>query len=132
MPQDKWAIVQAMQAEGRNVFMVGDGLNDAAVLASADVSAAIGQASDLARLHAGALILSDRLASVVLLVLAARHAKSLMRQNIAWATAYNLIAIPLAALGIVPAWGAALGMSLSSLLVVGNSLRPVPWKRSFS
>ncbi|NCV14399.1 MAG: heavy metal translocating P-type ATPase [Betaproteobacteria bacterium] len=132
LPQDKWAIVQAMQAEGRRVFMVGDGLNDAAVLAAADMSAAIGQASDLARLHAGALILSDRLASVVFLMAAARHAQALMRQNIAWATGYNLIAIPLAALGWIPAWGAALGMSLSSLVVVSNSLRRVPWKRSFS
>ena len=55
-----------------------------------------------------------------------------MQQNIAWATGYNLIAIPLAALGWIPAWGAALGMSLSSLVVVTNSLRQVPWKRSFS
>jgi Cu2+-exporting ATPase len=132
LPQDKWAIVQRMQAEGRKVFMVGDGLNDAAVLAAADMSAAIGKASDLARLHAGALILSDRLQSLVFLIAASRHAKRLMQQNIAWATGYNLIAIPLAALGWIPAWGAALGMSLSSLVVVTNSLRQVPWKRSFS
>ncbi|NBP35358.1 MAG: hypothetical protein EBV01_08115 [Betaproteobacteria bacterium] len=63
---------------------------------------------------------------------ASRHARRLMRQNIAWATGYNLIAIPLAALGWIPAWGAALGMSLSSLVVVSNSLRRVPWKLSFS
>ncbi|MBM3369810.1 MAG: heavy metal translocating P-type ATPase [Betaproteobacteria bacterium] len=132
LPQDKWAIVQRMQAEGRKVFMVGDGLNDAAVLAAADMSAAIGKASDLARLHAGALILSDRLESLVFLIAASRHAKRLMQQNIAWATGYNLIAIPLAALGWIPAWGAALGMSLSSLVVVSNSLRQVQWKRSFS
>jgi Cu2+-exporting ATPase len=76
--------------------------------------------------------LSDRVQSLVFLIAASRHAKRLMQQNIAWATGYNLIAIPLAALGWIPAWGAALGMSLSSLVVVTNSLRQVPWKRSFS
>ena len=131
LPQDKWARIQSLQRDGRKVMMLGDGLNDAAVLAAADMSAAIGQASDLARLHAGALILSDRMDAVVMLVAAARHAKQLMRQNIYWASGYNLLAIPAAALGWIPAWGAALGMSLSSLIVVSNSLRGVPWKRSF-
>ena len=130
LPQDKWERIQCWQQDGRKLMMLGDGLNDAAVLAAADMSAAIGQASDLARLHAGALILSDRLHAVVMLVTAAVHAKHLMRQNIYWATAYNLLAIPAAALGWIPAWGAALGMSISSFIVVSNSLRAVPWKRS--
>jgi len=131
-PQDKWQAVAALQTQGSRVLMVGDGLNDAAVLAAADMSAAIGQASDLARLHAGAVVLSGRLDAVVLLIAAGRQAMRLMRQNIAWATLYNLIAIPAAALGWIPAWGAALGMSASSLLVVTNSLRGLSWKRSSS
>ena len=131
-PQDKWQAVLALQAKGAKVLMLGDGLNDAAVLAAADMSAAVGQASDLARLHAGALLLSGRLEAVVTMLAAGRHAMRLMRQNIAWATVYNLLAIPAAALGWIPAWGAALGMSASSLLVVMNSLRGLSWKLSSS
>jgi len=129
-PEDKWQAVAGLQAQGRRVLMVGDGLNDAAVLAAADMSAAVGQASDLARLHAGAIVLSGRLQSVVLLLAAGRQAMRLMRQNVGWATVYNLCAIPAAALGWIPAWGAALGMSASSVLVVLNSLRGLRWKRS--
>lgn len=131
-PQDKWQAVLALQAKGAKVLMLGDGLNDAAVLAAADMSAAVGQSSDLARLHAGALLLSGRLEAVVTMLAAGRHATRLMRQNIAWATVYNLLAIPAAALGWIPAWGAALGMSASSLLVVMNSLRGLSWKLSSS
>lgn len=131
-PQDKWRAVAALQTQGKRVLMVGDGLNDAAVLAAADMSAAVGQASDLARLHAGAVVLSGRLDAVPLLIAAGRQAMRLMRQNIAWATLYNMLAIPAAALGWIPAWSAALGMSASSLLVVMNSLRGLSWKRSTS
>jgi Cu2+-exporting ATPase len=122
-PADKIAYVRDLQARGRKVLMIGDGINDAPVLAAADASVAVGNATALARIAADTVLLADSLSLVASLVALARRCRRIIRQNLAWAAAYNAVAIPAAALGLVPAWAAALGMSGSSLLVVGNALR---------
>jgi len=122
-PQQKMAQVKGLQAGGAVVAMVGDGLNDAPVLAVADASFAVTSATDLARSQADFVIVEGDLHRIVETLRKARDCRAVVRQNFAWALAYNLCAMPLAALGFVPPWAAAAGMSLSSLLVVGNSLR---------
>ena len=122
-PADKLTQVRALQAQGRRVLMVGDGINDAPVLAAADASLAVGHATALARTAADTVLLSDRLAMIPELLGIARRTRSVIRQNLMWASLYNTVAIPAAAAGYVPPWLAAIGMSLSSLLVVGNALR---------
>ena len=122
-PGDKMARVAAAQRDGAIVCMVGDGLNDAPVLGMADTSIAVAGATELARTQADFVIMDGNLDAVAVTLHHARRARRVVRQNIAWALGYNTLAIPLAALGYIPPWAAALGMSLSSLLVVGNSLR---------
>lgn len=122
-PAEKLASVNTLQASGRQVLMVGDGINDIPVLAAADISMAMANASDLAKTQADTIALSGQLMSILWLLEQAQRARSIVRQNLCWALAYNLLAIPLAAAGWVPPWAAALGMSLSSLVVVGNALR---------
>jgi len=122
-PQDKLEYVRALQRDGRRVLMVGDGINDAPVLAAADASVAVGEATALARTAADTVLLSPSLGLVPALVDIARRTRRIVAENLAWAGLYNAIAIPAAALGFVPPWLAALGMSGSSLLVVGNALR---------
>lgn len=120
---DKLAALRQAQGEGRRVAVVGDGLNDGPVLAGAHVSFAFGQAVPLAQAQADFVVLGERLATVPQTLLLARRTLRVVRQNLAWAAAYNAVCVPLAVLGWLPAWLAGLGMGLSSLLVVLNALR---------
>jgi Cu2+-exporting ATPase len=122
-PQDKLAAVRALQAGGNVVAMLGDGINDAPVLAQADVALAMGSGADLARHSADALLLSMQLADVAHAFALARRARRVVQQNFMWAAGYNAACIPLALSGWLPPWLAGLGMALSSLVVVGNALR---------
>ena len=122
-PQQKMARVQALQNAKAVVLMVGDGINDAPVLSSADVSIAMGSATALAKTSADIVLLSNRLERIFEVFGLARRTQSNMRQNFSWALAYNGLAIPAAASGIIAPWMAAIGMSLSSLIVVVNALR---------
>lgn len=122
-PQDKLARLQAAQAQGRQVAMVGDGLNDGPVLAGAHVSFAFGRAVPLARSRSDFVVLGDHLALVAQTLLLARRTLRIVRQNLCWAAAYNAVCVPLALAGWMPAWLAGLGMALSSLLVVLNAAR---------
>lgn len=128
-PEGKLARIQNLQAEGECVVMVGDGINDVPVLAGADVAIAMNSATDLARTRADAVLLSPRLTRIADAVDISRATRRVMRQNMLWSVCYNFTAMPLAALGLVPPWLAAIGMSFSSLVVVGNALRLTRWKR---
>ncbi|HRP35330.1 MAG TPA: heavy metal translocating P-type ATPase [Gammaproteobacteria bacterium] len=122
-PQDKLALLRARQAQADSVAMVGDGVNDAPVLAGADVSVAMAAGTPLAQTSADMVLLGESLAPLVTGVATARRTVRIVRQNLAWAAGYNLVALPLAAAGFITPWMAALGMSASSLLVVLNALR---------
>jgi Cu2+-exporting ATPase len=122
-PEAKLAAVAAAQGRGECVLMIGDGVNDAPVLARADVSLAMGQGALVARSQADAVVTSDRLHDIVRARRRARFAMRLVRQNLAWAAAYNAVCIPLALAGTLPPWAAGLGMAGSSLLVTLNALR---------
>lgn len=122
-PENKLTLVRAMQRDGRVVAMVGDGLNDAPVLAGADVSLAIGDGAALAQRAADFVLSGSSLGNVPAAIEIARRTRRIIRQNLAWAIGYNLLALPLAAAGMVTPWLAALGMALSSLAVTANALR---------
>jgi Cu2+-exporting ATPase len=122
-PGEKLIAMRQVQQTGATVAMVGDGLNDGPVLAGADVSFAFGRAVPLARAQADFVVLSEQLVTVARTQRKARDTMRIVRQNLAWAAAYNAIGVPLAILGWMPAWAAGLGMAASSLLVVLNALR---------
>ncbi len=123
LPQQKMAFVQELQRQGATVVMVGDGINDAAVLRAADVSFAMGSGAALAQSHADAVLLTAGLGSLRETSITADACMRVVRQNLAWATLYNLAAIPAAAIGVLTPWMAGVGMSASSALVVLNALR---------
>ena len=122
-PDDKVDRIRSLQSGSDVVLMVGDGVNDAPVLAGADVSIAPSKAASLAQSTADVLLLGNRLGPIGTLLDAARRTMRIVRQNLTWAILYNVSAIPLAAAGLVPPWLAAIGMSASSLIVVLNAMR---------
>ena len=133
-PANKIAYIAELRAEGRNVLMVGDGLNDAPSLAAADASMSPVTAAHVTQTAADAVFLGDRLSPVTEAVAIARKAKRVMRENLCLAVVYNIIAVPIAILGLATPLIAAVAMSGSSILVTLNALRvkggrsPVRWK----
>ena len=122
-PADKLALLERLKAAGHRPLMVGDGLNDGPALAAAHASIAPGTASDASQQAADAVFIGGQLAPVALAVSVARRTMQIVRQNFAFAIGYNLLAVPLALAGLVTPMIAAIAMSLSSVVVVANSLR---------
>ena len=122
-PSDKLDWVCARQENGKRIVMVGDGINDAPVLARADASISFADATTLARQSSDFVLLSPSLTSITQLRSVCIKTTRIIRQNLMWALAYNVLAVPAASLGFVPPWAAAIGMSVSSLFVVSNAMR---------
>ena len=122
-PTDKVTHIQKLQAEGGVVLMVGDGINDAPVLAAADVSTSIAGAADLAQVSSDSIILNGQIDAITAAKRISDKTERIIKQNFRWALIYNGSVLIPAALGYVPPWLAAIGMSLSSLFVVLNALR---------
>lgn len=122
-PQDKLAYLQALQHDGKKVLMLGDGLNDAPVLGGADVAIAMAGGTDLAKVAADGVLLGQSLTPLLRVLSIVKQTYRIIRQNLAWALWYNVLALPAAAAGLIPPWLSAIGMSASSLIVVVNALR---------
>jgi Cu2+-exporting ATPase len=122
-PEDKLARVNKLQDNGAIIAMVGDGINDAPVLAGAQVSIAMSSGTELARASADLIFMNEKFQNLLMAFKISDKTSEIIRQNILWAIAYNILALPAAILGYIPPWLAAIGMSLSSLLVVTNALR---------
>lgn len=122
-PEAKLTWVNQQQASGSRVLMVGDGINDIPVLTGAQTSIAMSEATDLAKTSADAVLISPDLRNLAAAIAQARRTRRIIKQNISWSLLYNILALPLAAAGFIAPWMAAIGMSASSLVVVGNALR---------
>ena len=122
-PADKLAIIEQHQQNGQKVMMLGDGINDAPVLAQANISVAVGNASDLAKHATDIIFLNTSIQPVPRMLALAHKTKRTIKQNFMWAIGYNISVLPFAIMGIMTPWMAALGMSLSSIIVVYNSSR---------
>jgi Cu2+-exporting ATPase len=122
-PKMKMDFLESLQEQGKTVLMVGDGINDAPVLSVANVSMTVSGASELANSTADFILTGNSLKYIEYIIKTGTNTRAIIRQNLLWALAYNLVAVPFAAAGLIVPWMAALGMSLSSLLVVLNSGR---------
>ncbi|MEJ2128671.1 MAG: heavy metal translocating P-type ATPase [Woeseiaceae bacterium] len=122
-PEQKLDIIRSIQQSGESVVMVGDGINDAPVLAGADASIALAHGAELAQTNADIILVGESLQPVSTAIEISRGTLRVVHQNLTWAIVYNALALPLAAFGYVPPWAAAIGMSASSLIVVLNALR---------
>ncbi|MGL5343340.1 MAG: heavy metal translocating P-type ATPase [Plesiomonas sp.] len=122
-PAEKLHYLQQKQQQGNVVMMIGDGVNDAPVLAGAHISVAMGGGTELAKNAADVVLLSDNLSKIPFAIELAKRTRKIIRENLAWALGYNLVILPLAISGMLPPYIAAIGMSASSLIVVVNSLR---------
>jgi Cu2+-exporting ATPase len=127
LPEQKYASLQKLRQEmartGTALMYVGDGINDIPALAGADLSVATLETTDLVKSKADVVLLTTRLYALLELLQVGSRSNRIMLQNLAWAFAYNVMAIPLAAVSLLPPWAAALGMSVSSIIVLGNAGR---------
>lgn len=121
LPDQKWHWLKTQAS--KDILMIGDGLNDVPALAGATTSLAMGASSDLAKLHADAILLSEHLETIPTALKAAKRCRTIIKQNLIWAASYNATLLPLAIAGMIPPWVAAIGMALSSLIVVVNATR---------